>query len=267
MVAYIFMFFIRKFNQRFHAMKVMSTMVERIQEALKAKKLSWSKAATLIGLTPQAPSKWKKGQNGKETLDKLAELLEVDAGWLLNGKKNQNLTNFNMQEFMNTHGLSKRDESSFDVNDIQSPTVVEYGEADGFIWIDVVEASFSCGTGEAIEFHFDVINGKQPFPPNFFKKKHVHPDCMRIIKAKGDSMSDFIHDEDLVGIDISQTEIIDGEIYAVYFEGEGMIKQIFKEEGGKLILHSMNPKYRDREVTEQNGLNFKVMGRQFWRAG
>ncbi|MBZ0413009.1 alkaline phosphatase, partial [Acinetobacter baumannii] len=25
--------------------------------------------------------------------------------------------------------------------------------------------------------------------------------------------------------------------------------------------------YRDREVTEQNGLNFKVMGRQFWRAG
>jgi phage repressor protein C with HTH and peptisase S24 domain len=34
---------------------------------------------------------------------------------------------------------------------------------------------------------------------------------MRIIKAKGDSMSDFIHDQDLVGIDISQTEIIDGE--------------------------------------------------------
>ena len=80
-------------------------------------------------------------------------------------------------------------------------------------------------------------------------------------------MTDFIHDQDLVGIDISQTEITDGEIYAVYFEGEGMIKQIFKEEGGKLVLHSLNPKYRDREVTEQNGLNFKVMGRQFWRAG
>ncbi|MBZ0404898.1 helix-turn-helix domain-containing protein [Acinetobacter baumannii] len=219
-------------------MKVMSTMVERIQEALKAKKLSWSKAATMIGLTPQAPSKWKKGQIGKETLDKLAELLEVDAGWLLNGKKKQNLTNFNMQEFMDKHGLSKKDESSFDVNDIQSPSVVEYGGDDGFIWIDVVEASFSCGTGESIEFHFDVINGKQPFPHG-----------------------------DLVGIDISQTDIIDGQIYAVYFEGEGMIKQIFKEEGGKLILHSLNPKYRDREVTEQNGLNFKVMGRQFWRAG
>ncbi|MDE9415767.1 XRE family transcriptional regulator [Acinetobacter nosocomialis] len=248
-------------------MKVMSTMVERIQEALKAKKLSWSKAATMIGLTPQAPSKWKKGQIGKETLDKLAELLEVDAGWLLNGKKKQNLTNFNMQEFMDKHGLSKKDESSFDVNDIQSPSVVEYGGDDGFIWIDVVEASFSCGTGESIEFHFDVINGKQPFPPSFFKQKNVHPDCMRIIKAKGDSMADYIHDQDLVGIDLSQTEIVDGGIYAVYFAGEGMIKQIFKEADGSLVLHSFNEKYRDRIITEQNGLNFKVMGRQVWRAG
>lgn len=172
-----------------------------------------------------------------------------------------------MQEFMNKHGLKKNEESSFDVNDIHKPTVVDYETENGFIWIDVVEANFSCGAGESIEFHFDVINGKYPFPPSFFQRKHVDPKCMRIIKAKGDSMSDFIHDQDLVGIDISQTEIIDGEIYAVYFEGEGMIKQIFKEEGGKLVLHSLNPKYRDRDVTEQNGLNFRVMGRQFWRAG
>ncbi|HFF5137596.1 TPA: peptidase S24, partial [Acinetobacter baumannii] len=26
-------------------------------------------------------------------------------------------------------------------------------------------------------------------------------------------------------------------------------------------------KFRDRRVTEENGKNFKVMGRQFWRAG
>ena len=55
---------------------------------------------------------------------------------------------------------------------------------------------------------------------------------MRIIKAKGDSMADKIDDGDLVGIDISQTDIIDGQIYAVYFEGEGMIKQIFRKKAG-----------------------------------
>ncbi|KJV38128.1 hypothetical protein VH96_14365, partial [Acinetobacter indicus] len=64
----------------------MNTLVERLQKALDDKKLSWSKASTMIGLSPQAPSKWKKGQIGKDTLEKLAELLEVDVGWLLTGK-------------------------------------------------------------------------------------------------------------------------------------------------------------------------------------
>jgi SOS-response transcriptional repressor LexA len=202
-----------------------------------------------------------------EFLPSLATVLKTSQNWLLTGNQEKPLSNFNMQDFMDKHGLDKKEEASFDANDVHKPTVVEYETENGFIWIDVVEANFSCGTGESIEFHFDVINGKFPFPPSFFQKKYVDPSCMRIIKAKGDSMADFIHDGDLVGIDISQTEIVDGGIYAVYFEGEGMIKQIFKEEGGKLSLHSLNPKYRDREVSEQNGLNFRVMGRQFWRAG
>lgn len=63
----------------------METIADRLQRALDAKKLSWSKAATMIGLSPQAPSKWKKGQISKETLEKLASLLEVDVGWLITG--------------------------------------------------------------------------------------------------------------------------------------------------------------------------------------
>ncbi|MCA4192907.1 S24 family peptidase [Acinetobacter baumannii] len=246
-----------------------NSVSDRIQSRMAELKLSQADLMRLTGAARGTVSGWVNGSNNPSAkhIEALATALKTTSRWILTGKEKQNLTNFNMQEFMDKHGLSKKDESSFDVNDIQSASVVVYGGDDGFIWIDVVEASFSCGTGESIEFHFDVINGKQPFPPSFFKQKNVHPDCMRIIKAKGDSMADKIDDGDLVGIDISQTDIIDGQIYAVYFEGEGMIKQIFKEEGGKLILHSLNPKYRDREVTEQNGLNFKVMGRQFWRAG
>ncbi|MEG2635547.1 MAG: S24 family peptidase, partial [Acinetobacter sp.] len=58
-----------------------------------------------------------------------------------------------------------------------------------------------------------------------------------------------------------------GEFYAVYFEGEAMLKQIFKESGGVLALHSLNGKYRDKIISDENGANFRVIGRQFWRAG
>ncbi|WP_312159018.1 LexA family transcriptional regulator [Acinetobacter sp.] len=63
----------------------METLVDRLQKALNSKKLSWSKASTMIGLSPQAPSKWKKGQISKDTLEKLAEVLEVNVGWLMTG--------------------------------------------------------------------------------------------------------------------------------------------------------------------------------------
>lgn len=247
----------------------MSTISDRIIQRMTELKIRQVDLVEATGATKGAVSKWVAGTNipKAEFLSPLANVLKTSQNWLLTGENDQRKNNFNMQEFMDKHGLTRKEDSSFDVNEIHEPTVVDYEIENGFIWIDVVEANFSCGTGESIEFHFDVINGKFPFPPSFFQKKYVDPKCMRIIKAKGDSMSDFIHDGDLVGIDISQTEIIDGEIYAVYFEGEGMIKQIFKEEGGKLSLHSLNPKYRDREVSEINGLNFKVMGRQFWRAG
>lgn len=247
----------------------MSTISDRIIQRMTELKIRQVDLVEATGATKGAVSKWVAGTNipKAEFLHSLASVLKTSQNWLLTGEQNQKQNNFNMQEFMDKHGLTRKEESSFDVDDINVPTVIDYEVKNGFIWIDVVEANFSCGTGESIEFHFDVINGKFPFPPSFFQKKYVDPRCMRIIKAKGDSMSDFIHDGDLVGIDISQTEIIDGGIYAVYFEGEGMIKQIFKEEGGKLSLHSLNPKYRDREVSELNGLNFKVMGRQFWRAG
>lgn len=247
----------------------MQTTADRIIERMTALKLQHKDLVAATKASKGTVTNWISGVNdptGKRLIA-LAEVLQTTSAYLLTGEEPRRANNFNIQEFMDKHGLTKKDESSFDTDDIQKPTVVECGIDDGFIWIDIVEAKFSCGTGEDIEFHFDVINGKYPFPPNFFKKKNVHPDCMRIIKAKGDSMSDFIHDDDYVGIDVSQTDIIDGEIYAVYFAGEGMIKQIFKEADGSLILHSFNDKYRDKVVTEENGTNFKVMGRQFWRAG
>ena len=46
-----------------------------------------------------------------------------------------------------------------------------------------------------------------------------------------------------------------------------MLKQIFKESGGVLALHSLNGKYRDKIISAENGANFRVIGRQFWRAG
>ncbi|MDC4759427.1 helix-turn-helix domain-containing protein [Acinetobacter baumannii] len=247
----------------------MKTASDRINARMKELGLKPADLVRGTGAGRATVSAWTNDGNNPSAkyLDALAKCLKTTTTWILTGEESKNINNQKMQEFLDKHGLTKKEGASFDSEDILEPDVVEYEVSNGYVWIDVVEANFSCGNGESIEFHFDVINGKYPFPPSFFQKKAVDPKCLKLIKAKGDSMEEYIFNDDLVGIDISQTEIIDGEIYAVYFEGEGMIKKIFKEEGGALILHSLNEKYRDRRVTEQNGLNFKVMGRQVWRAG
>lgn len=63
----------------------MEPVAERIQLALDHAGLSWSGASVGIGLSAQAASKWKKGQIGRETLQKLSVLTGVNSGWLLDG--------------------------------------------------------------------------------------------------------------------------------------------------------------------------------------
>lgn len=222
------------------------SLKDRLKESRKKANKTQAEVAEAVKISQPAYQALEAGRNQKSAfLPMIAQFLGVDPFWLTTGTEADN----------------------FEEKDIHIPTVVNYESDSNFIWVDVVEASFSCGVGELIEFHFDSINGKFPFSPSFMKEKCVTEKTMKIIKAKGDSMSDFIKDGDLVGINLSQTDIIDGEIYAFYFAGEGMIKQIFKEADGSLILHSLNEKFRDKVVTEENGKNFRIIGRQFWRAG
>ncbi len=222
------------------------SLKERLKDSRRKAGKTQAEVAEAVGMSQPAYQALESGKNQKSAyLPLIAQFFAVDPFWLTTGDSPE----------------------AFDENDVKTPLAVTDDLKDQFIWVDVVEANFSCGTGESIEFHFDAINGKIPFPPSFLKDRNVTEKTMKIIKAKGDSMADFIKDGDMVGINLAQTDVIDGEIYAVYLAGEGMIKQIFKEADGSLILHSLNEKYRDKIVSEENGKNFKVIGRQIWRAG
>lgn len=186
-----------------------------------------------------------------ERLIKLARILKTTPEWILTGQ-----------------GLASVSEQiqSF-LDNTSTPVLTSEIEHNSKVWIPLMNVSFSCGEGESIEFHYDSTKKLLAFEPDFFSPRGVKPKDVRLMYAIGDSMEPFIMEDDIFAIDITDVEPKDGKIYAVYFEGEAMLKQIFKEAGGRLILHSLNPKYRDKVVSEENGASFKVMGRQFWRAG
>lgn len=68
----------------------MNSLADRMQIALDNSNLKWARAAIKLGCTPQATTKWKKGQISKETLKNFAELTNVNLAWLMTGIGNIN---------------------------------------------------------------------------------------------------------------------------------------------------------------------------------
>ena len=104
-------------------------------------------------------------------------------------------------------------------------------------------------------------------PKSVLEDEKVQPEFVKVIWSTDDSMSEYINKRDLCAIDTSDTVAKDGFIYSVLFEEEVVFKQIFKESGNKLILHSKNKQYRDRTVDLNSNTDFRIIGRQFYRAG
>lgn len=201
-----------------------------------------------IGTSPQNINNWCNRGISKSGAVAISKLYNISLNWILTGE-----------------GTSK----SFDgiITNTSQPVISTEIDPESKLWLPLMNISFACGDGMKIEYHFEETKKRLAFEPDFLSSRGVKASNVRLLYARGDSMEEFIFDGDIFAIDISDTTIRDGQIYAVYFEGEAMLKQIFKEAGGTLILHSKNPKYRDKTVTEDNGADFKVLGRQFWRAG
>lgn len=146
---------------------------------------------------------------------------------------------------------------------------VDYGEDDdsGDIKIPIYDVYFCCGDGDTEEFAFEEIKGERKFPPHFFTDKGVKPENFKLVCAKNDSQKPYINEHDIVGIDISDREVKDGEMYAILLDGERMFKRIFREPGNVLRLHCYNPDYPDKIVTAENHSSLVIVGREMYRAG
>lgn len=124
-----------------------------------------------------------------------------------------------------------------------------------------------CNDESDKNFYFEPVGKNISFTKSFFSKYCRNSEHCLMLYASNDSMAPYIQSRDFVMIDKSITQPKDGEVYAVWFEGELMLKRIFKEAGGALRLTSDNEKYYDKVVTVNTEVDFKILGEQFYRCG
>lgn len=191
------------------------------------------------------------------TMQRLADALRISLEWLLQGR-----------------GPGPDDSPDLKVRALPAEkgnvTVWESGDEldDGEerIWLDRYDYHFSAGTG-LIQWEVRRKNAL-PFNAAFFKAKGARPQDCKLLVLRGDSMEPWAEDKNVIMVDVSATRILDGERYAIYFEDEPLVKQIFKEAGGGLRLHSYNhTKYPDKLIATDKLEFVHIVGRVIYRSG
>lgn len=239
---------------------LMSTLSERMKQARVEAGLSQAELAKQLGAGQSTIASIENGRNQSSgRLVEIAQLLQVNPTWLARG-----------QGPRKPDALAASEPGSLDGIDVEPQIMVWEHQSDlppddNRAWIDRYDLMCSAGSG-VIQWE---IRQKQalPFTIDFFKAVGSKPEHCRLASARGNSMEPFLFDRDMIMIDISKTAVRDGNIYAVRFEDETLVKQIFKQAGGALMLHSYNARYPDRIVPAADETSFEVIGQVIYRSG
>lgn len=227
----------------------MSTLPQRIQIALDYAGISWSKAATNIGLSAQAATKWKKGQIGKDTLKKLSDALKVQYLWLATGEGE-------MAAPLRENQINESDTQQMGFWDSETP--LQDGEFEASFYKD---AEFLGGSGFDADI-YDDGRRKIRYAYTAARRAGANPSKVICTTLVGDSMEELILNGSMIAIDTSKKDIREGKIYAFRHGNMLRVKYLLPRPDGGLIIRSHNSRYTDEIITgeEIENENIQIIG-------
>lgn len=213
----------------------METLALRLTYAMEKLGFNPNSLAQKIGVTRPAMAKIVKGETlePKKILE-IANALDVDVQWLKTGegkapdfaKKMTELTACTDEDVYRIDILNKTASGGFGA--IQSSDITEVVSA-----IEYNESNFR-----------QIFNG-------------YHPEDIKLINVKGDSMSPTIESGDLLFVHIRTTHY-DGDGVYVFTYGDALHVKRLQKAGDELLVLSDNPNYQKWKITEKNSYKFHV---------
>ena len=217
----------------------------RLKQSVEASGLSLDEVAKKSFVPKERLEKYLTGTKlvAVEDGENLAEVLKVEDAWLQFGD--------------NAHIPPQGSEIG----------VMENMDLSGtHTFIPVYDVKLSAGNGNATWIQRDDAADLISMRNAWFKVKGLNPKNLRGMYVRGDSMEPLLTHWDTVVIDIADTDIDDGEIYALFYKGKLYIKELRNTEDGIDII-SANPNYDTMHVTQDTADQLHVLGKKVWRGG
>lgn len=233
---------------------------KRLKEALTINnKNGWGEGAYLAkitNVTPKASNKWLNAESipNREKIIQLAKMLNVNSLWLEYGEGSIQSVEDNKtqkQDYIKIIGdISPWDDNTpLDDDEVEVPFFKE------------VELAAGNGKTEVIE----LTDRKLRFSKRTLRDAGVNAKDVACAKISGNSMERLIIDGATIGIDTSEKNIIDGEIYAFDHDGMLRVKYLYRMPGGAVRLRSENAEEHGDEIIPFEKLDkLRILGWVFW---
>ena len=246
----------------------MDTIGTRIRRLREAKNLTQGDLAKAAGVSIAAVSKWEK--NASEPKGKSLASLSASLGIPM--------------EYL-VDGIGEEVESSADdaapsapprhedlIPAQQTVQILPKGvhPTDTHQRIEIYDVRLAAGPGgkgSTVEWIVRPEDDPLYFRHGWFKARRLTAGNLRAMYVRGDSMEPYLCNHDTIIIDTTDTELSDGEVYAIAYNGHMLVKELRATPDGVRII-SRNPAYEPIEYQGGEGApDFQILGRVVWRGG
>jgi phage repressor protein C with HTH and peptisase S24 domain len=170
-------------------------------------------------------------------------------------------------------GSQHRDKPDNAVEDAKSSTPLPDGSdhdaLDGrYALVPQYDAKAAAGLGS--ENPHVEIRSTLAFKRDWLKDKGAKPDQLMVIYAEGDSMWPTINDRDVLLVDRSRIDPVDGQVFVLAGSDGAIVKRLIQGPLGQWFLRSDNDnkeQYPDRYHLRSNANEHQIIGKVIWRGG
>ncbi|MFD1709068.1 hypothetical protein FVQ98_14625 [Ottowia sp. GY511] len=124
----------------------------------------------------------------------------------------------------------------------------------GYLNIKESIVRFTGGDGYIVP-EYELIEKSTPatYRESWFREQRINPAQCKRFKVDGSSMENTLFQDDTVLVNMAETNIIEGRVYAIRYGEQLKIKRLYKRLDGGLILHSDNPLHhpQDEELSAE----------------
>ncbi|PIK77137.1 helix-turn-helix transcriptional regulator [Pseudomonas sp. 382] len=250
----------------------------RIKAARSHANLTQSQLAEKVGIAQTAISQLESGKTQRSTyLFQIAEACGVSATWLVTGMGGMLISDAQPHDADMERQFKEGYEEGF--NEVNSAGVaagldpISLWDDDTPLDDDEVEIPFlrevelSAGSGRTVIERSSTA--KLRFGKRSLRAHNVQFDQAVCVVVSGNSMEPVLPDGSTVGVNVGQTQIVDGKMYAIKHDGQLRVKVLYRVPGGGVRFRSFNQSehpdetYTAEEMAEKS---IEIIGRVFWGA-